>query len=111
MTVELTNETFDEFIGSSELPVLVDFWAPWCGPCKLIGPTIDYLSQQEDRLVTFAKVDIEKYPEMSVRFNFNTIPTLILFKGGNMVERIKPQGFSSKSIAESIHTALAEREL
>jgi len=111
MTVELTAETFDEFIRSSELPVLVDFWAPWCGPCKLIGPTIDYLSQQENRLVTFAKVDVDKYPEMSVKYGFSSVPALILFRGGNMVKRIKPQGYSSKSIEESIRTTLAEREL
>jgi len=111
MTVELTNETFDEFISSSELPVLVDFWAPWCGPCKLIGPTIDYLSQQEDKLVNFAKVDVDKYPEMSAKYEFSSIPALVLFKNGNVVDRLKPQGYSSKSITESIRTALAEREL
>lgn len=111
MTTELTSETFDEFIKSSELPVLVDFWAPWCGPCKLIGPTIDYLSQQEDRLVNFAKVDVDQYPEMSVKYEFSSIPALILFKNGDVVGRLKPQGYSSKSITDSIRTALAEREL
>ena len=111
MTTELTSQNFDEFIKSSELPVLVDFWAPWCGPCKLVGPTIDYLSQQEDRLVNFAKVDIDQFPEMALKYEFKTIPTFILFKDGELVGQVKPNGYSGASITESIRTALAEREL
>jgi thioredoxin 1 len=111
MTIELTEETFDEFLKSSQLPVFVDFWAPWCGPCRLVSPTIEYLSQQEDRLVNFAKVDVQEFPEMSRKYDFVTIPTFILFKNGELVTKIKPNGFSAASIVESIRTALAERGL
>lgn len=111
MTTELTPETFDEFIKSSELPVLVDFWAPWCGPCKLVGPTLEHLSKEEDRLVNFAKVDIDQFPEMAMKYDFRTIPTFILFKDGELVGKVKPSGYSSASIKESIRTVLAEREL
>lgn len=111
MTVHLTSSTFDEFIGSSNLPVVVDFWAPWCGPCKLIGPTIDYLDQQETKQVNFAKVDIDQHPELAVKFDLKTIPALLLFKSGEFLGRISPNGYSGASITESIRTALAERGL
>lgn len=111
MTTELTQENFDEFIKSSELPVLVDFWAPWCGPCKLVGPTIEHLSKQEDRLVNFAKVDIDQFPEMALKYEFKSIPTFILFKNGEFVQIVKPSGYSGAAITESIRTVLAERGL
>jgi thioredoxin 1 len=111
MATNLTNDTFDEFVNSSNLPVVVDFWAPWCGPCKMIGPVIEHMSQQDDRLVNFAKVDIDQYPEMALKYEFTSIPALFLFKDGQVVGRLSPKGHSHASIAESIRTALAEREL
>lgn len=111
MSAHLTTSTFDEFINSSNLPVLVDFWAPWCAPCKLIGPTIDYLDQEATKQVNFAKVNIDENPELVTRFDFHTIPTLLLFKGGELLGRISPSGFSAASITESIRIALAERGL
>ena len=78
----LTDATFAEAIGSAELPVLVDFTAAWCGPCKMISPILDELSvEQADRL-QIAKIDVDENPATTVRYDVMSMPTLILFKDG-----------------------------
>ena len=85
MTVEITEETFDDFIEKNEF-VLVDCWAPWCGPCRRMGPIIDELSAELDGKVAVGKLNTDEAPGISVRFAINAIPTLLMFKKGVMIE-------------------------
>lgn len=94
----LTNETFDAAISSSQ-PVLVDFWAEWCGPCKMLAPILDQIAEQQQGVATIAKVDIDAHPELAERFGIRAIPTLIVFKNGQPVSTIT--GVKSKAFIEA----------
>ena len=83
-TVEVTNETFETQVLQADHPVLVDFWAEWCGPCKQIAPALEQISDELAGKVTVAKVNIEDFPEISGRYAVRGIPTMILFKDGQM---------------------------
>lgn len=86
-TLEFTDSSFDEDVLGSDKPVLVDFWAEWCGPCKALGPVIDELASEYDGKVKVGKVDTDANREVSVRFSVSAIPTVILFNGGEIVEK------------------------
>jgi len=86
--LELTNATFDEVIVNSDLPVIVDFWAPWCGPCKMMAPNFERAAQNFPLKALFAKVNTENEQNLSARFNIRSIPTIIVFKDGREVERV-----------------------
>ncbi len=73
---------------TSSKPVLVDFWAEWCGPCRMIAPTFEKLARNFANEITFAKVDVDELPEVASRYAVRSIPTLILFRGGNVAERV-----------------------
>ena len=85
-TITVNDENFDKEVLQSDIPVLVDFWAEWCGPCKLVGPTIEALASDYKGKIKVAKLDIDSSPEFAGRFGVRSIPTLIVFKDGEAQE-------------------------
>ncbi len=86
-TLEFTDQGFDETVLNSDVPVLVDFWAEWCGPCKALTPVIDELATHYAGRVKVGKIDTDANREVSVRFSISAIPTVILFSKGEIVEK------------------------
>ena len=87
MTIEITKENFEEVVLKNELPVLVDFWATWCGPCKMIGPLVEELSEEMAGKVVVGKLNVDKQPELAMKYQVMSIPTLLLFKNGEIAEK------------------------
>ena len=85
-TVEITDANFEEVI-NSEKPVLVDFWAEWCGPCKMIGPLVEELATDYDGKAVIGKVNVDENPNVSAKFGIRSIPTLLVFKSGEIVDK------------------------
>ena len=91
----LTDETFKEVVGSAETPMLVDFWAEWCGPCKQIAPILEELATEQDGRLAIGKLNVDDNLQVAQQFSVMSIPTLILFKDGEPVARLvgaKPKG-------------------
>ena len=87
-TLVITDDNFNEQVAKSTLPILIDFWAPWCGPCRIIGPIIDELATEYKGRVVIGKVNVDQNPGLSQYFNVKSIPTLMFVKNGQLVERI-----------------------
>lgn len=85
-TVEITDANFEEVINSDK-PVLVDFWAEWCGPCKMIGPIVEEMAGDYDGKAVVGKVDVDANPGVSAKFGIRSIPTLLVFKNGEVVDK------------------------
>ena len=97
----VTDSSFESDVLKSSVPVLVDFWAEWCGPCKQISPIVDELAKEFDGKITIAKVDIDHNPQTPSKYNVRGIPTLMLFKNGN-VEATKVGAVSKSQLAAFI---------
>ena len=103
--VAVTDSDFDEKVLKAGTPVLVDFWAEWCGPCRMIAPMVDELSQEYDGKISFAKVDVDSNPEISLKYGIRSIPTLLVFKDGQPVDQVigaVPKGALKKRLDSAL---------
>jgi thioredoxin 2 len=101
----LTAATFDQQVGNSDIPVLVDFWAPWCGPCKAMAPVFAQAAARLEPRVRVAKVDTEAEPGLAARFRIQSIPTLALFRGGKELAR-QPGAQSLESLLQWVESRI-----
>ena len=101
MALEITDSNFEETVLKSDKPVMVDFWAAWCEPCRMVGPIIDELSEEYDGKAIIGKIDIDSNQQYAAQFGVRNIPTVLVFKDGELVDR--KVGVSSKNdYAEAI---------
>ncbi|NIK72607.1 thioredoxin 1 [Thermonema lapsum] len=104
--LEITEANFNEIINSDK-PVLIDFWAAWCGPCLMLAPTIEELAGEYEGKAVIGKVDVDANPNLAVQFGIRSIPTLLLFKGGKVVD--KQVGVVPKIVLTQKLDAIAEK--
>ena len=98
MALEITDGTFEELVLKSEKPVLVDFWAIWCGPCRTLGPIVEEIATDFDGKAVVGKVDVDNNQQASMDYGIRNIPTILIFKGGEVVDKIV--GVASKETIE-----------
>ncbi len=104
--VEVNEAKFDEMVLKAKIPVLVDFWAPWCGPCRMVAPIVDELANEYDSKVAFMKLNVDDNPKVATKYGVMSIPALIIFKNGVPVSNLV--GFRPKpDIKKNIDSALA----
>ena len=100
---ELTNETFDEEIGAADVPLIVDFWAEWCGPCRMVAPVLEQIASENEGKVRLAKLNVDDAPAVAQRFGIMSIPTLMVFQDGQAKKRVvgaKGKGQLLEDLAE-----------
>ena len=94
--VNVTDDTFEDEVVKSDIPVLVDFWADWCGPCKMIAPIVEELASEFDGRIKFAKLDVDSNPKVAMTYGVRGIPTLMIFSAGSLVDQMV--GAAPKSV-------------
>jgi len=105
MALEFTDANFAELVEKSDKPVLVDFWAEWCGPCRMVGPIVEELAKEYEGKVVIGKLNVDNNPDVSVKYSIRNIPTLLVFKGGQIVD--KQVGVAPKAaLAEKLNKQL-----
>lgn len=87
MALEITDATFDEVVLKSDKPVMVDFWAAWCGPCRMVGPIIEQISDEYKGKALVGKVDVDAHQEYAAKYGVRNIPTVLVFKNGEIINR------------------------
>ena len=105
MALEINDENFEEIVLKSNQPVLVDFWAAWCGPCRMVGPIIDELSKEFEGKAVVGKIDVDANQEFAAKYGVRNIPTVLLFKDGELISRqvgVAPK----KTYEDAINAAL-----
>ena len=103
--VTLSDATFDESVGSAETPIVVDFWAEWCGPCKMIAPALEEIASEQNGRIRIAKLNVDDNPDTARRFDVMSIPTLLVFQDGQPVKRLvgaKGKGQLPQDLSEFI---------
>ena len=103
--IDLEDDAFEKMVLQSDKPVMVDFWAPWCGPCKAIAPTVEALEQEYGDQMTFAKVNVDENPVSPSKYGVQAIPTLIFFKNGEVAEQITGM-VAKEKLEETIKSVL-----
>ena len=101
----VTDNDFEQEVLESETPVLVDFWAEWCAPCKMVAPVIDDLAEEYEGKIKFTKVDVDVNPETAMKYGIRSIPTLLVFKGGSPVDQVVgavPKAVIKKSLDSTL---------
>ncbi len=103
MSIEAKDDNFEEEVLKSDKPVLVDFWAPWCGPCQAMGPVIEEISKEFEDKVKVVKVNVDNSPQFAQKYGIMSIPALIIFKNGEIYKQLEPGVHSKEKITEELN--------
>jgi len=110
--IHVSDETFEKTVLKSEVPVIVDFWAPWCGPCKMVGPILDNIAKDFDGKLVVAKVNTDENQEWAGRYGVQGIPTMLFISGGKILHRqvgAVPEGILRDSLEQFLETASEQK--